>query len=143
MRECKYCDSNIIIKKGVKYNKQCFYCRGCKKYFTEGKDNRVKRTAEQKGLAIALHLYNNSMRSVQQVINAMYDTKISINLISNWVKSFKKSYSDVDKTNNKHRTIETIEMDELLSKCQELKENKDLKYGLLLMENGTKLIHFE
>lgn len=41
---CKYCNSsNNVIKKGIKYNKQCYYCKECKRYFTERKDKRIKR----------------------------------------------------------------------------------------------------
>lgn len=145
MKECKYCESKIVIKKGIKYNKQCFYCRGCKKYFTEGKDKRVKRTIEQRGLAITLFLYGNSMRSIQQTIDLMYNTNISINLISNWIKSFKKSHTETKEMKSRHETIDTIEINEFNSKYQDLKETewKDLKYGLLLTDKGTKLIHFE
>lgn len=143
MRECKYCDSNIIIKKGIKYNKQCFYCRGCKRYFTEGKDNRIKRNVRQKELAITLHLYDNSMRSVQHAINLLYDTKISISSIFKWIKSFKKSYTITKEQNeeNRHKTMKILTINEL----HNLKENewKDLKYGILLTEKGTKLIQFE
>ncbi|CAM1364525.1 transposase (fragment) [Tenacibaculum sediminilitoris] len=30
---CKKCNSNNCIKKGVRINKQLFYCKNCKKYF--------------------------------------------------------------------------------------------------------------
>lgn len=146
---CKYCNSdNNIIKKGIKYNKQCYYCKECKRYFTEGKDKRIKRDIKQKELAILLYMHNSSMRSIQSIINKIYNTRIAFNLITKWIKSFcKLSSIDINNNNNKTKTktIEVLELDELYSKYYDFKKNewKESKYGLLLIEEEIKLLHLK
>ena len=82
--KCKYCGrTHNIIKKGVKgkYKKQIYYCKNCKKYFSLGKDKRIKRDEKLKELAILLYSHNSSLRSIQSIIEKFYNTKISFRLI--------------------------------------------------------------
>ena len=96
------------------------------------------------------------MRSIQSTINKFYNTNIAIRLIEKWIKSFKKlleldinnkkeKTKEIEETERKDRpkTIEVLEMDELYSKYYDYKKNeqKELKYGLLLIENEIKLLH--
>jgi transposase-like protein len=48
--KCKFCGSTHVNKTGrQKYNnKQKYYCRDCKKVWTEGIDGRTKHGKEQK-----------------------------------------------------------------------------------------------
>lgn len=56
-----------------------------------------------------------------------------------------KETKEIEETERKDRpkTIEVLEMDELYSKYYDYKKNeqKELKYGLLLIENEIKLLH--
>lgn len=147
MCNCKYCNSKDIIKKGIKYKKQSYYCKNCKKYFREG-DNRIKRDIKQKELALLMYSHNSSLRSIQSVIEKMYDTKISFSVVCNWIKSIGNLLQvDIEKIKEKEKsqTIEIIEMDELYSKYYDLKKNKqkESKYGLLLIDDQIKLLHLK
>ena len=116
---CKYCENkHNIIKKGTKgkYNKQIYYCKNCKKYFSIGKDNRIKRDEKLKELALLLYSHNSSLRSIQNIIEKLYDTKISFCVICNWIKTMTKLLKiDIDNRNK-----------EELNKDKEDKENKEL-----------------
>ena len=169
--KCPYCNSSHINKNGIKYNKQRYICRNCNKTISEGTDNRIKRDIKQRELCLLLYSHNMSMRSIQSTINKFYNTNIAIRLIEKWIKSFKKlleldinnkkeeiketekterikeikEIKEIEETERKDRpkTIEVLEMDELYSKYYDYKKNeqKELKYGLLLIENEIKLLH--
>lgn len=169
--KCPYCNSSHINKNGIKYNKQRYICRNCNKTISEGTDNRIKRDIKQRELCLLLYSHNMSMRSIQSTINKFYNTNIAIRLIEKWIKSFKKlleldinnkkeeiketketekterikETKEIEETERKDRpkTIEVLEMDELYSKYYDYKKNeqKELKYGLLLIENEIKLLH--
>ena len=182
--KCKYCENKYkIIKKGIKgkYNKQIYYCKNCKKYFSIGKDNRIRRDEKLKELALLLYSHNSSLRSIQSVIEKFYNTKISFCVITNWIKTMTKLLKiDVDSNNktnnnnssssnnknsnnkndkninnnsnqnNKERSkrknkIDILEMDELWSYYYDLKkkEEKESKYGLLLIGTEIKLLHIK
>ena len=205
---CKYCENkHNIIKKGIKgkYNKQIYYCKNCKKYFSIGKDNRIKRDEKLKELTLLLYSHNSSLRSIQNIIEKLYDTKISFCVICNWIKTMTKllkididnrnkeelnkdkedkelnnnkeieKEKDINKdkenkelnkyynntkynnnnnkkynniTNNikvKRKTIDILEMDELWSYYYDIKkkEEKESKYGLLLIGEEIKLLHLK
>jgi transposase-like protein len=148
---CKYCGSVHIIRNGNKYGKQRYYCRDCKKSFTET-DDRIKRDIKQRELALILYTNNNSLRSIQRTIELFFDTKISIRLIEKWLKSFAKLLSyDINlvKENNQFNkppeTINILELDELYSYFYDIKKNEEnmSKYGLLWIGTKTKLLHIK
>lgn len=150
--KCPYCGSIHVNKNGRKYNKQRYICRDCKKTISEGSDDRIKRDIKQRELCLLLYTHNMSMRSIQSTINKFYNTNIAIRLIEKWIKSFVKLLKmDIDNNNNntnikikedKPKKIEILEMDELYSKYYDSKKNeqKELKYGLLLIDNQIKLL---
>lgn len=170
---CKYCgNKHNIIKKGIKgkYNKQIYYCKNCKKYFSIGKDNRIKRDEKLKELALLLYSHNSSLRSIQNIIEKLYDTKISFCVICNWIKTMTKllkididnrnkeelnkdkedkklnnNNKEKDKDKNISKKIDILEMDELWSYYYDIKKNeeKELKYGLLLIGEEIKLLHLK
>lgn len=114
---CKHCNSDHVIKVGKKgkYNKQIYYCKECKKYFSEGKDNRIKRDIKQRELALLLYSHNTSMRSIQNIINLYFNTNISIRLIEKWINTAAKLLNnDINnlKQKQKPRKIDILELDE-------------------------------
>ena len=86
---CPYCNSKRINKNGNKYNKQRYICRNCKKSFSDS-DNRIKRDIIQKELALSLYGSNVSFKSIQRVINTLYNTNVSISLVVKWINSTAK-----------------------------------------------------
>ena len=147
--KCKYCNKDFnIIKKGIikKSNKKVYYCKNCKKYFSIGKDNRIKRDNKERELALLLYIHNSSLRSIQNIIEKFYNTKISFRLIEKWIKSFKRMLNiDVGNRKDKNKKIDILEMDELWSYYYDLKkkEEKESKYGLLLIGEEIKLLHLK
>ena len=129
---CPYCNSKRINKNGNKYNKQRYICRNCKKSFSDS-DNRIKRDIIQKELALLLYSSNVSFKSIQRVINTLYNTNVSISLVVKWINStaklleFKNRKEEKEEetivncnkenniNNNKKQTINILEMDE--NKC--------------------------
>jgi transposase-like protein len=163
---CPYCNSERTNKNGKKNKKQRYICRDCNKSFSDS-DNRMTRDIKQKELALLMYSHNSSLRSIQSVIEKLFDTKISFSLICKWIKSFSR-FLNIDKDNEikqsnrankdnedrqsnkdndkiKSHTIEILEMDELYSKYYDSKKNeqKESKYGLLLIDNEIKLLHLK
>jgi transposase-like protein len=145
----KRCGSVHIKRNGNKHNKQRYYCKDCKKTFSES-DNRIKRDLKQRELALILYINNSSLRSIQRVLECFFDTKISMRLIEKWNKSFTKLLNyDIhrqkqsNQINKPPETIEVLELDELRSYFYNLKKNEEniSKYGLLLIGTKTKLLH--
>lgn len=147
--KCKYCGSVHIKRNGNKYNKQRYYCKDCKKTFSES-DNRIKRDIKQRELALILYINNSSLRSIQRVLECFFDTKISMRLIEKWNKSFTKLLNyDIhrqkqsNQINKPPETIEVLELDELWSYFYDIKKNERniSRYGLLLIGTKIKLLH--
>lgn len=147
--KCPHCNGESIIKSGITYHKQRYYCKECKKDFCE-KDDRVKRPPEQRELCLRLYANNMPMRRIQRIIEETFDTKISFNLIDTWIKSSvkrlkedmakeKESNKENNKKNNKEEkesnkgrkdnindnknTINILEMDELYTHYYDSKKN--------------------
>ena len=142
--KCKYCNSEHIKCNGHKYNKQRYYCNDCHRSFSL-KDDRIKRDIRQRELCLLLYSHNVSLRSIQNIIEIHFNTKISFRLIEEWIKSSVKLLNQDLKKDKKEkpRTIKIIEMDELYTYVYNLKKNeKNMpKYGLLLIEKEIKLLH--
>ncbi|HSQ97383.1 MAG TPA: hypothetical protein VLL98_01545 [Rickettsiales bacterium] len=151
MTNCPYCGNEITYKNGKKYNKQRYLCPKCNKSFSLT-DNRIKRDNRERELALLLYGRNSSMRSIQNIIEKFFDTKISIRLIEKWIKSFVKALQfdvninkDKIQKEEKPKTIEILELDELYTWFYNIKKNeeKKSKYGLLLTETEIKLFHIK
>lgn len=150
MDKCKYCNSKIIIKKGIdkKYQKHRYYCKECKRYFSSGNDNRIKRDNKERELCLLLYNHNMSMRSIQNTIEKYFNTKISFRLIEKWIKSFKKMLNiDIEKERIKEKSkrIEILEMDELytLNTMIQKKRTERIKIWTTINRKRNKVIAFE
>lgn len=149
---CPYCGGENTNRNGHKYNRQRYICRDCGKSFSDG-DNRIKRDVRLKELALLLYSNNVSIKSIQRVINTLYNTNVCYTLIMKWINAtaklleFRNEKEKTNTTNTEKQTINILEMDELWSyyttKDKETNRNfkKNSKYGLLLTETEIKLFH--
>ncbi len=152
--KCLYCGSMRIVKNGTKYGKQRYICKDCKKSFCLI-DSRIKRDIKEKELCLLLHNYNLSLRSIQNVIEKLFNTKISFSLIQKWIKSLnellKLDFSKNDnsgkdnKNNGKTKKVEILDINKIQNYINNLNENQDItqEYCLLLIGNNVQLIKLE
>ena len=155
--KCKFCGSNRVNKRDKqKYNgKQRYLCRDCGKIWTEGNDERVKYTQEQRERVYKLYLENMGIRSIERIEG------ISNVLILKWIRSMGKKIKEklnngineiknnidkIDENNIKKENIKVLEIDEIVTYVKKnlktLKEKKGTlpTYGLLLIGTEIKLL---
>ena len=155
--KCKYCGSSRINKRDKQQynNKQRYLCRDCGKIWTEGNDERVKYTQEQRERVYKLYLENVGIRSIERIEG------ISNVLILKWIRSMGKKIKEklnngineiknnidkIDENNIKKENIEILEIDEIVTYVKKnlkmLKEKRETlpTYGLLLIGTEIKLL---
>ncbi len=151
---CLYCGSMRIVKNGSKYGKQRYMCKDCKKSFCLV-DGRIKRDIKEKELCLLLHNYNLSLRSIQNIIEKLFNTKISFSLIQKWIKSlnellkFDSNKSDYiykeSKSSRKTRKIEVLDINNFQNYINDLNDNQDItqEYCLVLIGNNVHLLKLD
>ena len=133
---CKYCNSNNIIKKGVRkntnYNIQVFLCKDCNKKFSmnlgfEG----MKAAPDQITMAMNLYFNGESSRKTAQSL-LLTGVKISHITVQNWIKKY---VSLMDKYLEKitPQVGESWRTDEIY-----LKIKGDRKYLFAMLDSETR-----
>lgn len=95
---CKFCNSNNIVKKGLRRlknkNKQIYLCKNCNKRFSEGIS---KKTFDIKTILNAVNAYNQgyNYKEVCDLISRKNKTIISKSSIDRWVKEYSLGYSNI------------------------------------------------
>ena len=105
---CRFCDSEEVIKKGYRYTKnrgkiQKYLCKDCKKYFII-KDNFFRMRNSQHKITLCLDLFYRgiSTRKVQEHFQAFYPHNSSNVSIYNWIIKYSNiihKYTDNLKVN--------------------------------------------
>lgn len=135
-QSCPKCNSNLIVKHGIRHNKyadiQRFSCKDCNTRFSINLGFEKMRTSPQV-ITSAMQLYftGESLRNVQKFLE-LQGVKITHNTVWNWIKKYvnlMESYLDqiVPKVGDKWRA------DELF-----LKVKGDTKYLYALMDDETR-----
>jgi transposase-like protein len=87
---CKYCNSENVIKKGLNNEgKQLFKCKDCKRRFiANGKFSRMRN--EKHMIATALNLFYDglSLRKTRKNLEQIFGEKISQVTVLNWIKKY-------------------------------------------------------
>jgi len=84
---CIKCNSSNSIKKGLRNNKQRFYCKDCKNYFQSSYNYQAYKI-ETNPLLISLLKEGCSIRGISRVLKISKDTVLSRLLkISNQIKT--------------------------------------------------------
>jgi putative transposase len=92
---CKYCDSENVIKKGVRHNKQTYKCKDCGHIFVpNGKFSRMRK--DKNVIVTALNLYYDglSLRKTQRNLEQIFGKKVSQVTILNWIKKYSRLVKD-------------------------------------------------
>ncbi len=138
---CKHCSSRNLIKQGVsKIQKQKFFCKDCEKYQINSKDNRKKYDEKIINTALILFSEGNNYRRIARILNKIFLTKISYQLVIHWVKNKVAKLPENISQNEVSRQIEIVEMDELYTFFKKKKNRSE--YGLLLTETACVCLHF-
>jgi transposase-like protein len=89
---CKFCESDNIIKKGLRKNKnysiQTFLCKDCKKKFSINIGFEKMRATPQ-AITASMNLYFNG-ESLRHVANSMklFGVEVTYQTIHNWIKKY-------------------------------------------------------
>ena len=175
MIKCPYCNSKRINKNGNKYNKQRYICNNCNKSFSFSDKRIKRSNKERElalllyvsnssirsiqnvinkffNTNIAYNVLDNWIKTYKKQLKIDIDKKIDNNK-EDKEKDIKRDKEDKElnkykkdnKNNNKKKTIDILEMDELWSYYYDLKkkEEKESKYGLLLIGTEIKLLHIK
>ena len=88
---CKYCNSENIIKKGIRHNKQTYKCKDCGHIFVfNGKFSRMRN--DKNIIVAALNFYYDglSLRKTQRNLEQVFGEKVSQVTILNWIKKYSR-----------------------------------------------------
>lgn len=130
---CLKCGSSNTKKNGTNKNSQRFYCFDCKKTFT---DKPPKVSLETKRLGLMMYLNNVGIRKIAYFLN------VSPPAVLGWIKKAHKQLdSKLKSVNVSDEKPDIIELDEIYTFIK--KNNKELLYGLLILENKSALLHLK
>lgn len=132
MKECRFCESNRLVKNGVIRGVQRYKCKECRRNQLP-KDGRVKYSNKERYMAVAMYLNNVGFRAIGRVM------QIPFQIIHGWIrKAGELVEMEVDKAPKTSRDISILEMDELYTYIQ--KKSGKYEYGLLLIGTEMKLL---
>ena len=132
MKECKYCDSNKLVKSCKIRGLQKYRCNECCKNQVPG-DGRVKYSNKIRYLALAMYLNSARFRSIGRVL------KVPFQLVHSWVrKAGEQVENEASRRTNPPKEIAILEMDELYTYIQ--KKSGKSEYGLLWIGTEMKLL---
>lgn len=88
---CKYCESEKIVKNGKVKGKQVYKCKDCGHRFYQN-DNFSKMQSKKHVIAAALNLYYDglSLRKTQRSLKQIFGEKVSQVTILNWIRKYSK-----------------------------------------------------
>lgn len=92
--KCLQCGkSDMVIKKGIRYNKsgpvQQYYCKRCKRKFSARTGfSGMKKRADAIVSALDLYFRGLSLRQVAQHLKASYNIQVSHKTVHNWIKRY-------------------------------------------------------
>lgn len=89
---CPYCNSDKIIKRGLRKNKyvekQRYSCKECNKKFIIDVAKKTKANGKIVMLVLDLYFKGISLRKIQDHLNQFYGIEISHMTIKRWIKKF-------------------------------------------------------
>ncbi len=98
---CKFCNSENIVKIGVVKNKneskQRFLCRACKKTFYENPEFNYIRNPKIITLAFDLYFKGLSLRKITDTLNQFFGVKIHHETVRRWLGKFTEAMNDYTK----------------------------------------------
>ena len=115
---CKYCDSEQIVKAGMKSDKQRCLCKDCGHTFIEGSDFPRMRT-ESRIISSSIDFYFEglSIRKIQTQIEKLYGVHVSHTTVMRWVFKYSALCSQYVETLTPH-LMGIYHVDETAIKCK-------------------------
>lgn len=87
--QCKYCDSESLIKKGFVKKKQLFKCKDCgHRFYLNGKFAKMKTPKHMIVTALNLYYDGLSLRKTQRNLKQIFGEKTSQVTILNWIRKY-------------------------------------------------------
>lgn len=95
---CKYCQSTNIIKYGTYKSIQRYYCKDCKRKFTE-LDTLPKMQTPMNQVSAAMRMYYSGMSldGIQGQLQQEYSNKVAESTIYYWITKFTKEAIEMSK----------------------------------------------
>jgi transposase-like protein len=86
---CKYCQSENVVKHGVKGDKQRYVCKDCGHNFVEGSDfPRMRNESRIISASIDMYFEGLSVRKIQTQIEKLYGVHVSQVTVMNWTLKY-------------------------------------------------------
>ena len=93
---CKYCNSNNVVKNGKKFDLQRYSCKNCNHKFYDNNSNLPRMRSNTKIIVISLNLYYSglSMRKVVEQIEIIFEEHLSHSTIHYWIHKYANLVKD-------------------------------------------------
>jgi transposase-like protein len=93
---CKYCESENVVKHGVRAGLQRYLCKDCNHHFYDTKNSLPRMRTDSTIIVTSLNLYYSglSMRKVREQIENIYGKSLSQVAIHYWVHKYAKLVKD-------------------------------------------------
>ncbi len=117
--ECKFCQSQKVVKNGVLYGYQRYLCRNCNKNF---RPRELKYSREVKLKVMKSYLNGVGIRAIERIFD------VSNQLISYWIKKYGKKLEEIKSKEKVEDEIimQILEADELFTYIKKTKPSKNL-----------------
>jgi transposase-like protein len=115
---CKYCDSESVVKNGMKGKEQRYLCKNCGHKFIEGSDFPRMRT-ESRIISSSVDFYFEglSVRKIQAQIEKLYGIHVSHTTILRWIFKYSSLVSKYVETLSP-QLLGIYHVDETAIKCK-------------------------
>jgi putative transposase len=116
--QCKYCDSEKVVKAGMKGNKQRYLCKDCGHKFIEGSDFPRMRT-ESRIISSSIDFYFEglSTRKIQTQIEKLYGVHVDHSTVLRWIFKYSALVSQYVETLTP-QLLGIYHVDETAIKCK-------------------------
>lgn len=116
--QCKYCESEHVVKNGSVNGQQVFKCKACGHRFTEGSDFPKMRTqARVISSSIDLYFEGLSVRKIQTQIKKLFGVDVSQMAVWKWIMKYSKLVSQYVETLSP-QLLGIYHVDETAIKCK-------------------------
>jgi len=144
---CPYCNSEDLIKRGLRKtktgDKQRFSCKGCKKRFVLSPIKYIKGSPKLVCLAMDCYYKGLSYRDIADQFKQFYGIKLHHETIRRWVLKFSKSIEKYTKTIQPNiKGVWNADETLILTNRGKDKKNPNTNYDYVwnVMDNKTKFL---
>jgi len=115
---CKYCDSEKVVKSGMKGDKQRYLCKDCGHKFVEGSDfPRMRTEARIISSSIDFYFEGLSTRKIQTQIEKLYGVHVDHSTVLRWILKYSNLVSQYVETLTP-QLLGIYHVDETAIKCK-------------------------